>query len=126
MRAPVIAVCVVVALGLPASSSATVSAGGTGWFWANPQPQGDLDALAAELVDTATGLTYYHEIDNTLYSATSSTFIGELYSLLGLVNIADPQDVDGFGFPQLFLDQSTEVIVVLSDRCQYYKKNQNR
>ena len=47
------------------------------------------------------GLTYYHELDETLVSATSATFIGQLYSLLGLVNIADGSDPDGFGYPQL-------------------------
>jgi photosystem II stability/assembly factor-like uncharacterized protein len=47
MRAPILAVCLLLSLALPASSSATVSAGGTGWFWANPQPQGgDLDAVS--------------------------------------------------------------------------------
>lgn len=53
------------------------------------------------------GLTYYHEIDNTFYTTTSSTFLGQLYSLLGLSNIADPADEVGFGWPQL----SAEFIV---------------
>ncbi len=34
-------------LALPASAPAAVSAGGTGWVWASPLPQGgDLDAIA--------------------------------------------------------------------------------
>ena len=52
-------------------------------------------------------MTYYHELDDTLFSATSTTFIGQLYSMLGLVNIADGSDPDGFGYPQL----SAEVII---------------
>jgi iron complex transport system substrate-binding protein len=59
----------------------------------------DLASLAEDPVGT--GLTYFHEVDNTLYTATSSTFIGQLYSLLGLENIADPADDQGFGYPQL-------------------------
>ena len=34
-------------------------------------------------------------------STTSSTFLGQLYALLGLSNIADPADEVGFGWPQL-------------------------
>ena len=46
-------------------------------------------------------LTYYHELDKNLYTATSRTFIGQLYSLLGLENIADAADKDKSGYPQL-------------------------
>ena len=46
-------------------------------------------------------LTYYHELDKNLYSATSKTFIGQLYSLLGMENIADLADKDKSGYPQL-------------------------
>jgi iron complex transport system substrate-binding protein len=66
-----------------------------------------IDELVATLPSSARGLTYYHELDDTLFSATSTTFIGQLYSLLGLVNIADGSDPDGFGYPQL----SAEVII---------------
>jgi len=47
------------------------------------------------------GMTYFHEVDATLYSTTSTTFLGQLYTLLGLENIADPADEDGWGYPQL-------------------------
>jgi iron complex transport system substrate-binding protein len=46
-------------------------------------------------------LTYYHELDNNLYTATSKTFIGQLYDQLGMKNIADAADKDGSGYPQL-------------------------
>lgn len=48
-------------------------------------------------------LTYFHLLDETLFSVTSSTFIGSVYGLFGLVNVADAADPDGsaFGFPQL-------------------------
>lgn len=59
----------------------------------------------AELVDLYAdpdlGLTFYHEISDTFFSATSGTFMGAVYSLFGLENIADAADPDGFGFPQL-------------------------
>ena len=59
----------------------------------------DLDEIGSKKVGE--GLTYYHEIDNTFYSPTSKTFLGKLYSLLGLSNIADPAIEGGFGWPQL-------------------------
>ena len=46
-------------------------------------------------------LTYYHELDKSLYTATSKTFIGQLYGLLGLENIADAADKEATGYPQL-------------------------
>jgi iron complex transport system substrate-binding protein len=51
-------------------------------------------------------LTYFHELDNTLYSATSNTFIGQVYGLFGMTNIADGVEA-GNDYPQL----SAEVIV---------------
>jgi iron complex transport system substrate-binding protein len=63
--------------------------------------------IRAELAKIAAGsrperpLTYYHELDKNLYSATSKTFIGQLYGLLGLKNIADAADKDASGYPQL-------------------------
>lgn len=59
------------------------------------------------------GRTFYHEVDETLYSATSSSFIGDLYRYLGLVNIADAAGLDS-PFPQLsaefIVDQNPEFI----------------
>ncbi len=46
--------------------------------------------------------TVFHEIDNTLFSANSSTFIGDVYSRFGFANIADEvPDEFGSGFVQL-------------------------
>ena len=47
-------------------------------------------------------LTFYHELDKSLYSATSSTFIGKVYADFGLKNIADAAaKADDGGYPQL-------------------------
>lgn len=68
-----------------------------------------LDEIVRGVPEIPEGTDYYHEVDNTFYSATSTTFIGQVYSLFGLDNIADPADEDdsAFGFPQL----SNEYIV---------------
>ena len=47
-------------------------------------------------------LTFYHELDSSFYSATSSTFIGKVYADFGLRNIADAAaKADDGGYPQL-------------------------
>ena len=51
--------------------------------------------------------TYYHELDDTYFTVTSDTFIGQVYELAGLRNIADKADKAGTGYPQL----SAEYIV---------------
>jgi iron complex transport system substrate-binding protein len=67
----------------------------------------DIDAIVAD-TDVPDGTSFYHEVDATFYSASSSSYLGQLYGLLGLVNIADEaDDPGGFGFPQL----SSEFIV---------------
>ncbi|SCG80030.1 iron complex transport system substrate-binding protein [Micromonospora echinaurantiaca] len=69
----------------------------------------DIAKLVAGLPQRTEKLTYYHELGPELYTATSKTFIGSLYAMAGLENIADPADADGKngGYPQL----SQEVIV---------------
>jgi iron complex transport system substrate-binding protein len=57
--------------------------------------------IVASVPPRATPRTYYHELSPDLYTATSSTFIGQLYALLGLKNIADAADSAGTGYPQL-------------------------
>jgi iron complex transport system substrate-binding protein len=61
--------------------------------------QADIDEIVATTTIPA-GLSFYHEVDATLYSPTSNSFLGQIYALLGLTNIADEAD-DGSGFPQL-------------------------
>ena len=63
--------------------------------------QDEIAGLVDRYADPDLGLTFYHEISDTFFSATSSTFIGTVYSLFGLENIADAADPDGYGYPQL-------------------------
>jgi iron complex transport system substrate-binding protein len=57
--------------------------------------------------NAASGETYYYELDDTYYSVTSDTFIGSLFGLLGLKDIADAAAKGSGGYPQL----SAEYIV---------------
>ena len=60
-------------------------------------------AAVAGAPELAAPLTFFHLIDETLFTVTSATFVGAVYSLFGLVNVADAADPDGsaFGYPQL-------------------------
>jgi iron complex transport system substrate-binding protein len=79
-----------------------------------------LEELAASVPERDDPLTYYHEVDDTLYTVTSQTFIGEIYALAGLENVADPADPDGAagGYPQLsaeFLVDADPDLIFLAD-----------
>ena len=67
------------------------------------------------------GLTVYHELTPDLYSATSKTFVGQVYAALGLRNIADAADSAGFGYPQLsseyVVSESPDLIVLADTVC---------
>jgi iron complex transport system substrate-binding protein len=66
-------------------------------------------------------LTYYHELDSTPYSATSRTFIGQVYGLFGLTNIADQAPASAGDFPKLsaeFVAKADPDLIFLADtRC---------
>jgi iron complex transport system substrate-binding protein len=64
------------------------------------QMQADIDAAVASVTLPPDGLSYYHELDPTLYSLTSNTFAGQVYALFGLINIADGAQ-EGNDYPQL-------------------------
>jgi iron complex transport system substrate-binding protein len=77
--------------------------------------------LVSKGAPRARGLTVYHELGPDLYSATSSTFIGRVYSLFGLKNIADAADAGGTGYPKLspeyVVSQSPDIVVLADIRC---------
>lgn len=82
-----------------------------------------IDDLVAGAAADGAGLTYYHELDSTYYSVTASTFVGGIYSLFGLENIADAADADGaaFGYPQLsdeyLIDADPDLIFLADTVC---------
>ncbi len=81
----------------------------------------ELDKIVADTPEPAEPLSYYHELDTTLYSVTSTTFLGQVYGLFGLTNIADPADVDSGGYPQLsneaILKANPDLIFLADVKC---------
>jgi iron complex transport system substrate-binding protein len=69
----------------------------------------------------ANGLSVYHELTPDFYSASSKSFIGNVYTALGLRNIADAADTGGTGYPQLsgeyIVSTSPDVIVLADSVC---------
>jgi iron complex transport system substrate-binding protein len=66
-------------------------------------------------------LSVYHELSPDGYSATSKTFIGRVYGLFGLRNVADKADSSGSGYPQLSAEYlvaaNPDVIVLADTKC---------
>ncbi|HVW41487.1 MAG TPA: ABC transporter substrate-binding protein [Amycolatopsis sp.] len=86
------------------------------------QTGSDIDKIVADTPKPARPLTYYYELDQTYYSATSATFIGSVLSRFGLENIADGENpgVSG-GYPQLsaerILQSNPDLIFLADSRC---------
>jgi iron complex transport system substrate-binding protein len=77
-----------------------------------------IEKVVADAKKARGGLTVYHELTPDLYSVTSKTFIGQVYTLLGLRNIADAADSAGFGYPQLsaeYVVSASPDLIVLAD-----------
>ncbi|MDQ4030679.1 MAG: ABC transporter substrate-binding protein [Actinomycetota bacterium] len=78
-------------------------------------------AAAVRSVQGRTGrLTVYHELTTDYYSATSGTFIGQIYKLLGLRNIADAAG-GASPYPKLAAEYviaaDPDVIVLADSKC---------
>lgn len=83
----------------------------------------DIEELVAQVPERDEPLTYYHELDDTLFSVTSDTFAGEVYALAGLENIADGADgaADAGGYPQLsaefIIDADPDLVFLADTKC---------
>ncbi|MGO8825815.1 MAG: ABC transporter substrate-binding protein [Acidimicrobiales bacterium] len=82
--------------------------------------KGQISAIVKSVHKSAKPLTYYYELDQTYYSATSSTFIGQVLGLLGLRSIADAAKgaAASGGYPQLsgeFILKSDPRYIFLAD-----------
>jgi iron complex transport system substrate-binding protein len=82
------------------------------------QMQTDIEQIIADTPVPDVPLTLYHELDSSFFSADSTTFIGELYGLLGLRNIADEAEGNSGGYPQLnaeFIVSANPDLIFLAD-----------
>ncbi|MDA0298162.1 MAG: ABC transporter substrate-binding protein [Actinobacteria bacterium] len=84
------------------------------------QMQADIEAAVAQIVMPAEPISFYHELDNTYYSVTSNTFVGQIYSLFGMRNIADNAEA-GNDYPQLsaeaIVSANPDIIFLADTKC---------
>jgi iron complex transport system substrate-binding protein len=86
----------------------------------NTKIRGQLKQIAAAAPHHKAPLTYYYELDQTYYSVTSSTFVGQLLHLLGMKSIADTATgaAAAGGYPQLsseFIIKANPDYIILAD-----------
>ncbi|WP_394811405.1 ABC transporter substrate-binding protein [Gordonia jinghuaiqii] len=79
--------------------------------------RGEIEKIVRTLPLREVPLTYYHELDDTFYSVTDDTYLGQIYRLLGLRSIA----TGGNGYPQLsaehIISQDPELIFLADSQC---------
>ena len=81
------------------------------------QMQADIEAAVAAVPARTTPVSYFHEVDPTLYTLTSSTIFGQVYDLFRLQNIADGVE-KGNDYPQLsaeYIVSSNPDLIFLAD-----------
>jgi iron complex transport system substrate-binding protein len=82
--------------------------------------QDEIAGIVSEIEAPAAPVTYYHELDDTYYSVTGNTFIGSIYELFGMRNIADATEGDT-DYPQLsaefIVSQDPNVIFLADVNC---------
>ncbi len=82
--------------------------------------RGRVATIIRSVPHSAKPISVYHEIDSTFYTATSHTFIGSVYKLLGLRNIADPAGkLTAYPklSPEYLISADPEMIVLADTTC---------
>ena len=85
------------------------------------QMQTRINGALASAKRAGKGLTMYHELTTDYYSTTSKSFIGQIYRLFGLANIADAAGAGGVVFPQLsseyIVSANPDLIFLADSKC---------
>ncbi|WP_245158958.1 ABC transporter substrate-binding protein [Blastococcus sp. TF02A-35] len=78
-------------------------------------------AAVASVPDGVEGMSVYHELGPELYSVDSSTFVGSIYAMFGLENIADGPGEAAGGYPQLspeyVVGAAPDLVVLADTKC---------
>jgi iron complex transport system substrate-binding protein len=79
--------------------------------------QDEISGIVSGVEVPATPASYYHELDDMYYTVTGNTFIGSIYELFGMRNIADATEGDT-DYPQLsaeFIVSQDPNVIFLAD-----------
>ena len=78
-----------------------------------------IDAAVAGVPTRDEPLTYFHELDDTLYTVSSQSFVGQIYGLFGLRSIADGSGAGDY--PQLsaetVITTNPDVVFLADAQC---------
>jgi len=77
----------------------------------------DIEEIIAGAAQLPEGTSYFLELDDTLFSVTSNTFVGSIFDMFGLRNIADATEGDT-DYPQLsaeFIVSQDPTLIFLAD-----------
>ncbi|MFN3338375.1 MAG: ABC transporter substrate-binding protein [Dietzia sp.] len=77
----------------------------------------EIDEIVASVPERETPLTYFHELDDTLYTVTDDTYIGEVYSLLGMTSIATGDDAYPQLSEELILEADPDLVMLADGQC---------
>ncbi|GAA3745464.1 ABC transporter substrate-binding protein [Salinactinospora qingdaonensis] len=84
------------------------------------QVESDIADIVEEVEAATEGrpeLSFYHELDESMHSVSSQTFVGQVYERFGLNNIADAATDGDSGYPQLsaeFVVEANPDLIFLS------------
>jgi iron complex transport system substrate-binding protein len=85
------------------------------------QMTAQIDKIVAGVPARRKPLSYYYELDPTLYSVTSKTFIGSIFGLFGMTDVADAAGAKGGGYPQLspeaLIKSNPDTIFLADSKC---------
>jgi iron complex transport system substrate-binding protein len=87
------------------------------------QMTAQIDKIVKSVPARTKPLSYYYELDPTLYSVTSKTFIGSIFGMFGLTDVADAADPTGAkgGYPQLsqeaLIKSDPDTIFLADSKC---------
>jgi iron complex transport system substrate-binding protein len=83
----------------------------------------DIDKIVKGAPARSKPLSYYYELAPELYTLTSKTFVGSIFAMFGMTNVADPADPDGakFGYPQLapevLVKANPDMVFLADSKC---------
>ncbi|MBG0565303.1 ABC transporter substrate-binding protein [Actinoplanes aureus] len=89
----------------------------------NAEMAAKIDGIVKSVPARSKPLSYFHELSPDLYTATSKTYIGSVFSLFGMTNVADSADPDGAlgGYPQMsqeaLIKANPDTVFLADSKC---------
>lgn len=81
------------------------------------QMRTEVDEIVQSVPEREEPLTYFHELDQTLFTVTDQTFIGHVYSLLGLTSIATGDNAYPQMSEELVIESDPDLVFLADSQC---------